>query len=115
MVAADLSYAKMLNNVFSRWRGKKNEIFPTLFSLSVFIIFQKDWKALRHGEGYNPNRLRMGHKDKIMPTRVWYYPFTSSPYNNDPLVHPGYTANVNRDEQGFDRYLAVQGWLDNIL
>ena len=25
------------------------------------------------------------------------------------------TANVNRDEQGFDRYLAVQGWLDNIL
>ena len=26
-----------------------------------------------------------------------------------------YTAHVNRDEQGFDRYLAVQGWLDNIL
>ena len=29
---------------------------------------------------------------------------------------PNYhTAHVNRDEQGFDRYLAVQGWLDNIL
>ena len=26
-----------------------------------------------------------------------------------------YTAHVNRDEQGFDRYLAVQGWFNNML
>ena len=25
------------------------------------------------------------------------------------------TAHVNRDEQGFDRYLAVQGWFNNML
>ena len=25
-----------------------------------------------------------------------------------------YTAHVNRDEQGFDRYLAAQGWFDHI-